>query len=276
MVRSAAKNFEDVAIVTSRRRLRPPRPTSSQLNLGMLSRATRWRLAKQAFATTAAYDTAIANALEQHGALHSRQPLPPRQPNSLKPSASPIPSPRPCATAKTLTSAPPSTPMASGGGIATARQLQGKELSYNNLVDLDACWELVEEFEEPAVAIIKHTNPCGAATGHNRSKPTARRSSPTPSPPSAASSASTAKSTAMPPKKSPSSSSKPSPLPPSPPMPCNRFATKKNLRLLDRPSRQQRPRPPQQISGGLLLQDADNAPITDDRSQDRHRSRPPH
>jgi phosphoribosylaminoimidazolecarboxamide formyltransferase/IMP cyclohydrolase len=43
--------------------------------------------------------------------------------------------------------------------------LQGKELSYNNLVDLDACWELVNEFAEPAVAIIKHTNPCGAATG---------------------------------------------------------------------------------------------------------------
>ncbi len=49
-----------------------------------------------------------------------------------------------------------------------ARQLQGKELSYNNLVDLDACWELVSEFagaEDAAVAIIKHTNPCGAATG---------------------------------------------------------------------------------------------------------------
>jgi phosphoribosylaminoimidazolecarboxamide formyltransferase/IMP cyclohydrolase len=56
----------------------------------------------------------------------------------------------------------------SGRGVAAAKQLQGKELSYNNLVDLDACWELVGEFdaaEEAAVAIIKHTNPCGAATG---------------------------------------------------------------------------------------------------------------
>ena len=52
---------------------------------------------------------------------------------------------------------------ATGAGIAGARQLQGKELSYNNLVDLDAAWELVQEFEQPAVAIIKHTNPCGAA-----------------------------------------------------------------------------------------------------------------
>ena len=58
----------------------------------------------------------------------------------------------------------------SGLGIAGAKQLQGKELSYNNLVDLDACWELAQELHAgegdlPAVAIIKHTNPCGAATG---------------------------------------------------------------------------------------------------------------
>jgi len=48
-------------------------------------------------------------------------------------------------------------------GIAGARQLQGKELSYNNLVDLDAAWQLVNEFASPASAIIKHTNPCGCA-----------------------------------------------------------------------------------------------------------------
>jgi len=50
-------------------------------------------------------------------------------------------------------------------GIANAEQLQGKELSYNNLVDLDACWALAQEFDETAVAIIKHTNPCGVALG---------------------------------------------------------------------------------------------------------------
>ena len=53
----------------------------------------------------------------------------------------------------------------SGLGIANAQQLQGKELSFNNLVDLDACWALVNEFEECAVAIIKHTNPCGVGQG---------------------------------------------------------------------------------------------------------------
>jgi phosphoribosylaminoimidazolecarboxamide formyltransferase / IMP cyclohydrolase len=57
----------------------------------------------------------------------------------------------------------------SGRGVASAKQLQGKELSYNNIVDLDACWELACEFDsqDAAVAIIKHTNPCGAATGAN-------------------------------------------------------------------------------------------------------------
>jgi len=53
----------------------------------------------------------------------------------------------------------------SGVGVANARQLQGKELSYNNIVDLQAAWDLAQEFNEPVVAIIKHTNPCGAATG---------------------------------------------------------------------------------------------------------------
>ncbi len=50
-------------------------------------------------------------------------------------------------------------------GIANAQQLQGKELSYNNLVDLDACWALASEFDQPAVIIVKHTNPCGVALG---------------------------------------------------------------------------------------------------------------
>jgi phosphoribosylaminoimidazolecarboxamide formyltransferase/IMP cyclohydrolase len=49
--------------------------------------------------------------------------------------------------------------------VGGATQLQGKELSFNNLVDLDACWELAQEFDEPAAIIVKHTNPCGAATG---------------------------------------------------------------------------------------------------------------
>ncbi|MGA8041545.1 MAG: bifunctional phosphoribosylaminoimidazolecarboxamide formyltransferase/IMP cyclohydrolase [Terracidiphilus sp.] len=165
MVRSAAKNFEDVAIVT-RVSDYPELSEELQSSHGCLSRATRWRLARLAFATTAAYDTAIANTLDRIV-------------------EAPVPGEPPATDAAAL----PTTlrihmPMAqslrygenphqraalyadgSGLGIAGATQLQGKELSYNNLVDLDACWDLTREFDEPMVAIIKHTNPCGAATG---------------------------------------------------------------------------------------------------------------
>jgi phosphoribosylaminoimidazolecarboxamide formyltransferase/IMP cyclohydrolase len=165
MVRSAAKNFEDVAIVT---RVADYSGLSEELkaNDGALSRETRWRLARQAFAMTAAYDTAIANTLDRIAEA-----------------------PAPSSTAEFDATSLPSTlrinlPLAqalrygenphqraalyadgTGQGIAGARQLQGKELSFNNLVDLDACWELAQEFDEPAVIIVKHTNPCGAATG---------------------------------------------------------------------------------------------------------------
>ncbi len=69
-----------------------------------------------------------------------------------------------CATARIRINRPRSIPTGSGG-IAGAEQLQGKELSYNNLVDLDAAWQLIHEFDRPASAIIKHTNPCGCAEG---------------------------------------------------------------------------------------------------------------
>jgi phosphoribosylaminoimidazolecarboxamide formyltransferase/IMP cyclohydrolase len=165
MVRSAAKNFEDVAIVT-RVSDYPTLTEELKANNGSLGRSTRWKLAKQAFATTAAYDTAIANTLDRIAEA-----------------------PAPEVAAAPDTAALPTTvrinmPLAqslrygenphqraalyadgSGLGIAGATQLQGKELSFNNLVDLDACWELAQEFDSPAVIIVKHTNPCGAATG---------------------------------------------------------------------------------------------------------------
>jgi len=165
MVRSAAKNFEDVAIVTS---ASDYAELAEELtaNVGALSRATRWKLAKQAFATTAAYDTAIANTLEtlaetdSHAAATRLDPLP--FPAALRINF-------PLAASLRYGENPHQQAAlysdGSGTGIAGAKQLQGKELSYNNLVDLDACWELAQEFDEIAVAIIKHTNPCGAATG---------------------------------------------------------------------------------------------------------------
>ena len=131
-----------------------------------MTRATRWRLAKQAFATTAAYDAAIANALDTLVDAAS-----PHYPAVFDTAALP----------QTIRLIEPQSAVlrygenphqhaalyvdGTGTGVAAAKQLQGKELSYNNLVDLDACWELVSEFTETAVVIVKHTNPCGAATG---------------------------------------------------------------------------------------------------------------
>ena len=165
MVRSAAKNFEDVAIVTS---AADYSCLSEELatNSGSLSRNTRWQLAKQAFAVTAAYDAGIASALESlaptdnpHApAVFDTETLP-RTIRIIETQSSVLRyGENPHQKAALYTDG-------SSTGVAGAHQLQGKELSYNNLVDLDACWELVSEFTEPAVVIIKHTNPCGASTG---------------------------------------------------------------------------------------------------------------
>ena len=170
MVRSAAKNFEDVAIVTSVADY-PALTEELKTNHGALTRETRWRLAKQAFATTAAYDTAIANTLEQIAVAPA--PDQPAQPDTKAfPSTLRInfPLAQPLRYGENPHQRAALYSDGSGRGIAGAAQLQGKELSFNNLVDLDACWELAQELHAgegdlPAVAIIKHTNPCGAATG---------------------------------------------------------------------------------------------------------------
>jgi phosphoribosylaminoimidazolecarboxamide formyltransferase/IMP cyclohydrolase len=168
MVRSAAKNFEDVAIVTS---VADYAAIAEELaaHAGGLGRATRWRLARAAFAVTAAYDAGIATTLES-----IVEPVPQGVPAIFDDDAMP-PMLRVIAERKAVLryGENPHQKAAlyldgSGRGVAAAKQLQGKELSYNNIVDLDACWELVGEFDaakDAAVAIIKHTNPCGAATG---------------------------------------------------------------------------------------------------------------
>ena len=165
MVRSAAKNFEDVAIVTLASDY-PALTAELQAHNGALTRATRWKLAKQAFATTAAYDAAIANTLDR--IVDAPLPASPAAPDaSLFPATIRINFP----LAQSLRYGENPHQRAalysdgSGLGVAGATQLQGKELSFNNLVDLDACWEMAQEFDEPAVIIVKHTNPCGAATG---------------------------------------------------------------------------------------------------------------
>lgn len=162
MIRSAAKNFQDVAVVTS--------PVDYDAiagemarSAGALSSETKWRLAQKAFATTAAYDSAIASTLERVGVNgHFELRSPGGFPKTLRLSFQ-----------KTMDLRYGENPHqkaamycdGSSMGVANARQLQGKELSYNNITDLQAAWDLAQDFDEPVCAIIKHTNPCGAATG---------------------------------------------------------------------------------------------------------------
>src|SRR5512141_3004188 len=154
MIRAAAKNWQDVAVVTAAADYAPI-VTELQASGGVLSTDTHWRLAKKAFATTAAYDRAVSARLAE---------IPPT--GDVLPAILDIRAPRKLALRYGENPHQAAALYADGGvGIAGAVQLHGKELSYNNLVDLDAAWQLIAEFDTPASAIIKHTNPCGCAEG---------------------------------------------------------------------------------------------------------------
>ena len=263
MVRSAAKNFEDVAIVT-RVADYPALIQELKIANGTLSRETRWRLARQAFATTAAYDTAIANTLD-------RIPDAPTPTSPAAADADAFPANLrinfPLAQSLRYGENPHQRAAlysdGSGLGIAGATQLQGKELSFNNLVDLDACWELAKEFDEPAVVIVKHTNPCGAATG--KTLLDAYQKALACDPVSAFGGviginhtvdAEAAEEIA---KLFVEAIAAPAFTPEA----RKRFAAKKNLRLVE--VRSAPPRPVvKHVSGGLLLQDADTGRVTED------------
>jgi len=162
MIRSAAKNFQDVAVVTSPADYdaiaEEMAASGGALSLSM---ETKWRLAQRAFATTAAYDSAIASTLERVGgdfALHTAEGFPQNLRLAFQKVMDLRYGENPHQKAAMYADG-------SGAGVANARQVQGKELSYNNIVDLQAAWDLAQEFDEPVCAIIKHTNPCGTATG---------------------------------------------------------------------------------------------------------------
>jgi phosphoribosylaminoimidazolecarboxamide formyltransferase / IMP cyclohydrolase len=163
MIRSAAKNFQDVAVLTCPSDYDAIAEELTRSS-GALSRETKWRLAQKAFATTAAYDSAIASTLERISTDQSQS----------QPETNTFPSILRFTLHKTLDLRYGENPHqkaamysdGSNAGVANAIQLQGKELSYNNIVDLQAAWDLAQEFDEPVVAIIKHTNPCGTATGN--------------------------------------------------------------------------------------------------------------
>ncbi len=163
MIRSAAKNFQDVAVVTSPGDYNTIAEEMAAHG-GELSQETKWRLAQKAFATTAAYDTAIASTLEKVSSngrkeLHLEQAA---FPQTLRFSLHKV------MDLRYGENPHQKAAMYSDGsttGVANGRQLQGKELSYNNIVDLQAAWDLAQDFSETVCTIIKHTNPCGTATG---------------------------------------------------------------------------------------------------------------
>ncbi len=168
MVRSAAKNFRDVAIVTAPEDY-PAIAQEMAASGGELSLATRWRLAQRAFAVTAAYDNAIASVLARTSLDETEKQF--QVPQGQQEGG--FPAVLRFGLSKVMDLRYGENPhqraaMYSDGsfaGIANSKQLQGKELSYNNIVDLQAAWDLAQEFDEIACAIIKHTNPAGAATG---------------------------------------------------------------------------------------------------------------
>jgi phosphoribosylaminoimidazolecarboxamide formyltransferase / IMP cyclohydrolase len=160
MIRSAAKNFQDVAVVTSASDYNAI-AKEMQASGGTLSLETNWRLAQKAFATTAAYDSAIASTLERISPEEFELDPESKFPETLRMSFQKAMDLRygenPHQSAALYSNG-------SGTGVANGRQIQGKELSYNNIVDLEAAWDLAQEYEETVCTIIKHTNPCGTAT----------------------------------------------------------------------------------------------------------------
>ncbi len=163
MLRSAAKNFARVAVATD------PAQYAELLaeldaNGGQLSAAKRFAFSVAAFNRVAQYDAAISNYLSSVTATDAAVPLRtefPAQMNSnflkvmdLRYGENPH---QAGAFYRDLYPVP--------GTLATFQQLQGKELSYNNLADADAAWECVRQFDAPACVIVKHANPCGVAVG---------------------------------------------------------------------------------------------------------------
>src|SRR4030095_8931136 len=159
MLRSAAKNYEHVTVVTD--------PADYEAILaelaaahGVIGTELRLRLAQKAFSYTAAYDGAISNYLTGLDAAGTRAAFPQRLnmqfelAQTLRYGENPH---QKGAFYRDLAPAP--------GSVARYRQLQGKELSYNNIADADAAWECVKSVDQVGGVILKHANACGAAVG---------------------------------------------------------------------------------------------------------------
>jgi phosphoribosylaminoimidazolecarboxamide formyltransferase/IMP cyclohydrolase len=159
MIRSAAKNHGYVAVCTAAADV--AEVLAALKAEGATTLDLRQRLAARAFARTAAYDSAIAAWFA--GQLHDSAPARKSLSGSLRQTMRYGENPHQSAAFYTF-------PEPRRPGVSTARQVQGKDLSYNNIADTDAAFELIAEFDptdSAAVAIIKHANPCGVALGSN-------------------------------------------------------------------------------------------------------------
>ncbi|MBL8383791.1 MAG: bifunctional phosphoribosylaminoimidazolecarboxamide formyltransferase/IMP cyclohydrolase [Burkholderiales bacterium] len=162
MLRSAAKNWEDVTVLTDPADY-PRIVEEMRAGAGATTRATRFALAAKVFTHTAAYDGAISNYLTS---IAAPEPQPARHayPDRLTLQFAKAQEMRygenPHQSAAFYRDAEPAP-----GTLANYRQLQGKELSYNNIADADAAWECVKTFDAAACVIVKHANPCGVAIG---------------------------------------------------------------------------------------------------------------
>ncbi len=159
MLRAAAKNHSGVAVAVD--------PADYPLLLaelaernGSISDATRFRLAQKVFAHTAAYDAGIANYLTSLDEKQERTPFPATLTLQFEKTQAMRYGENPHQSAAFYRDAVPAP-----GTLSAYRQVQGKELSYNNIADSDAAWECVRTFTEPACVIVKHANPCGVAIG---------------------------------------------------------------------------------------------------------------
>ena len=161
MVRSAAKNWKDVAVLTDASQYATV--ISELTDHGKVSEKTRFALSVAAFNRISNYDAAISDYLSSYNLEDGTRKEFPAQSNGrfvklqdLRYGENPH---QTAAFYRDLYPAP--------GSLVTAVQLQGKELSYNNIADADAAWECVKSFTESACVIVKHANPCGVAVGAN-------------------------------------------------------------------------------------------------------------
>ena len=157
MVRSAAKNWKHVAVVTDAGQYTTVLQELQQKNT--LSELTRFQLAVSAFNRISQYDGAISDYLSSLDLSTQQRSLFPGQANGRFIKLQDLrygENPHQLAAFYRDTHPAP-------GSLVTARQLQGKELSYNNIADADAAWECVKSFDSPACVIVKHANPCGVA-----------------------------------------------------------------------------------------------------------------